>query len=982
MKRTHIYTLLILTLFSTVPLNSFAQGTSILTPVTREMFFTKVQTEGDIIIDAGTLGEYLFSAEHPVANVSKHVIRQELVDFLNEIQSLFKEPIKIEVGYRSPEQHIYQWAKWLRDNPDIVATLNGEDHASWEAWVKASQKLKGCPPLQSKHQNGDAVTFVRTGDNSKSKAGHDLLIEHLREMGGTHEYTAAERTLYDIPDSDNYLFNVAGIVNGENLHFYVEYVPSQKPHKPTIDQIGEEKDKAVVKPQDKSPITQLSPITREMFFTKLQTEGDIIIDAGTLGEYLFSAEPQTVNTQEHVIRQELVDFLNEIQLLFKEPIKIEVGYRSPEQHIYQWAKWLRDNPDIIATLNGENHASWEAWVKASQILEGSPPLQSKHQIGGAVTFVRTGDNSKSKAGHDLLIEHLREMGGTRDYTAAERTLYDIPDNDNYLFNVAGIVIGEDLHFYVEYVPSRKPPMPTLDQIGVNVSKPEPETALWSLTNPESSFQVSLSGNSASYHVGDTIILQTESSENVHLILLKWDVNDTLTVIMPNAFREDNFVRADTIDTIPHRDDDYILKLSDTPGTERYKVIALLRNQDNRKILNIFRSEADSKSEGFWRWEGEKSGSIADEISATLDEIDPDNWTEHLLSVKVQEAVPSVNDPKDTESVVISDSFTALLNVTSNPSGARITVDGKLVGITPMPAYEMNIGNTPTKQVKVTLSHEGYHDSEKTITLENGKTATWNNVQLKRATQAPPDVKITKMVLIPAGDFKMGTEGLVGEDTKPVHNVFLNDYYIDVHEVTVGQYREFVEKTEYSKPNWDAVEKVSPTDNHPMVGVSWHDAMAYALWVGKRLPTEAEWEKAARGGHLGKDYPWGTNEINPSFAHYKMKNVDHKVELTQPVKSYAANSYGLYDMSGNVAEWCLDPWDPAFYYRSPANNPFPGSLTIEETIKDYTKVKGLRVYRGGSYTHEKEVCEVGARAKDDSEKPFTNIGFRCVKDVSR
>ena len=77
-----------------------------------------------------------------------------------------------------------------------------------------------------------------------------------------------------------------------------------------------------------------------MFFTKLQTEGDITIDAGTLGEYLFSAEPQTANTQEPVIRQELVDLLNEIQLLFKEHIKIDVGYRSSEQHIYQWAKWL------------------------------------------------------------------------------------------------------------------------------------------------------------------------------------------------------------------------------------------------------------------------------------------------------------------------------------------------------------------------------------------------------------------------------------------------------------------------------------------------------------------------------------------------------------------------------------------------------------------------------------------------------------------
>ena len=507
--------------------------------------------------------------------------------------------------------------------------------------MKASQKFEGCPPLQSKHQTGEAVAFIRSGDKSQSNAARDILVEHIREMGGTREYTAEERTLYNIPNNDNYLFNVEGKVNGNDLQFYIEYVPSQKPPLPTIEQIGEENVKTVVTPPDKPHITQLTPVTREMFFTNLPTEGDIIIDAGTLGEYLFSAAPQTANVPKHVIRQELVDLLNEIQLLFKEPIKIDVGYRSPEQHIYQWAKWLRDNPNIIATLNDENHANWEAWVKASQELKGSPHLQSKHQTGEAVTFVRSGDKSQSNAARDLLVEHIREMGGKREYTAAERTLYNLPNNANYLFNVEGIVNGQDLQFYIEYIPSEKPPIPTIDQIGGYVSKPkpepepelvpepepvpkpEPETDLRSLTNPESSFHVSLSSSSTSNHVGDTIILQTGSSENVHIILLKWDVNDTLTVLMPNTSRADNFVRADTIDTIPNKDDDFILKLSELPGTEQYKVIALLRNQDNRRILDIFRSEAESTTEVFWRWKGEKSVSIANKISAILDEIDPD-----------------------------------------------------------------------------------------------------------------------------------------------------------------------------------------------------------------------------------------------------------------------------------------------------------------------------------------------------------------------
>ncbi|GEM_PF-1058112 len=723
---------------------------------------------------------------------------------------------------------------------------------------------------------------------------------------------------------------------------------------------------------------ELTPVTREMFFTSVQTEGDVIIDAGAFGEYLFSAGPQPTNAPEHLIRQELVDLLNEIQLLFKEPLKIEVGYRSPKQHIYQWAKWLRENPSLIATLNDEKHVSWEAWVKASQGFEGCPPLQSKHQTGEAVTFVRSSEQSLSGAGRDLLVEHLREIGGTRQYTAAERTLYDIPKNENHRFNIDGVMNGEDLHFHVEYIPSKTPPMPPIDQIGEYISKPE--TDLWSLTNPESSFQVTLRGNRTSYQGGSTITFQTESSENVYIILLKWDVNDALTVVMPNTFVEDNFVRADTIKTIQNRDDADMLKFYGPPGTERYKIIALLRKQDNIKILDIFRSDAGSPINDFWRWEGEKSKSIALEVSASLEQMDSDNWTEYSLSVKVQEAVPP-EPPKPSDTPLPAGTFAALLNVTSKPNGAMITVDGKIIGITPMHAHKVNIGNIRTKQVKVTLSHAGYQDSEKSITLENGKTATWNNVEMKRSTQVPAGVQTTKMVLIPAGPFMMGTEGLKGGETIPVHRVFLNAYYIDEHEVTVGQYREFVEKTGHRKPPWQTVKKISPTENHPMVGVSWHDAMAYALWAGKRLPTEAEWEKAARGGHIGKYYPWGTDEINPAFAHYKMKNDNNPIKRTQPVKSYAPNKFGLHDVAGNVAEWCLDEWDATFYYRSPANNPIAGIHNIQQIITSYKDIVGQRVIRGGGFTHEKEVCEVGAREKDTSNKIFTNVGFRCVKEVA-
>ena len=234
-----------------------------------------------------------------------------------------------------------------------------------------------------------------------------------------------------------------------------------------------------------------------------------------------------------------------------------------------------------------------------------------------------------------------------------------------------------------------------------------------------------------------------------------------------------------------------------------------------------------------------------------------------------------------------------------------------------------------------------------------------------------------MVLIREGKFRMGTDKLVGNESKPIHTVYLDAFYIDTHEVTVGEYKEFLKESGYPVSLHSALSEFSSTDDHPVVGVSWHDAMAYAKWAGKRLPTEAEWEKAARGGLIDMMYPWGNDEIDSAKANYGELHSG-----TVPIGSYPPpNAFGLYDMAGNVAEWCLDPWDNNFYANSPAENPFAGHKSRDETIIDYKNVRGLRVVRGGSWAHNTSASFwVSGRFKYDARKKPMNIGFRCAKDA--
>ena len=282
-----------------------------------------------------------------------------------------------------------------------------------------------------------------------------------------------------------------------------------------------------------------------------------------------------------------------------------------------------------------------------------------------------------------------------------------------------------------------------------------------------------------------------------------------------------------------------------------------------------------------------------------------------------------------------------------------------------------------------------------------------------------------MALIPGGEFLMGTEGDYGfpaDGEGPVHAVKLEPFYVDRTCVTNEQFNAFVNvtgyKTDAEKFGWSFVffghltpeqlaTKVKarvtgsewwcrlegatwrhpegPGSNikrrwdHPVVQVSWRDAMAYAGWAGTRLPTEAEWECAARGGLVQKRFPWG-DELEPQGRHrmnvwqgiFPTKNTEADGYYgTAPAKSYKANDYGLFQMTGNVWEWCWDWFDAGYYRVSPSENP-TGPKTGER-----------HVMRGGSYLCHQSYCNryrTDARSSNTPDSATTNCGFRCVRDV--
>ncbi|MES2790473.1 MAG: formylglycine-generating enzyme family protein [Planctomycetota bacterium] len=306
-----------------------------------------------------------------------------------------------------------------------------------------------------------------------------------------------------------------------------------------------------------------------------------------------------------------------------------------------------------------------------------------------------------------------------------------------------------------------------------------------------------------------------------------------------------------------------------------------------------------------------------------------------------------------------------------------------------------------------------------------------------------------MVWIPGGEFIMGTDSADGwPDEKPSHPVSVVGYFIDATEVTNAEFRRFVDATQYltTAEKSPSVEEILaqappgtptpapemlvpgslvfvpplqavPLDNvaqwwkwtpgacwkhpegpesnldgresHPVVHVSWDDAQAYAKWAGKRLPTEAEWEYAARGGLSGKKYTWGDAPLNEQRANiwqgefpYKNTKADGFLR-TAPVKSFAPNGYGLFDMAGNVWEWCGD-WYVRDLYRQRIGKSLTKNPQSPAASSDPQQpFMSLRAQRGGSFLCHDKYCSryrPSARHGCSPDTGMSHVGFRCAMSI--
>ena len=315
-----------------------------------------------------------------------------------------------------------------------------------------------------------------------------------------------------------------------------------------------------------------------------------------------------------------------------------------------------------------------------------------------------------------------------------------------------------------------------------------------------------------------------------------------------------------------------------------------------------------------------------------------------------------------------------------------------------------------------------------------------------------DTSYAGMLLIPGGVFDMGGDNeQAAPDEFPKHPVRVSSFYMDATEVTNAAFREFVQATGYittaeKKPDWNELRKTLPPgtaqpadsllvaaslvfqstpgpvdlsdysqwwswvkgadwqhpegpgstiegkDHFPVVHVSWEDAMAYCKWAGKRLPTEAEWEWAARGGLRNAIYPWGNEPVDAGAPKcnswegrfpYLNTRKDEFIK-SAPVKSFQPNGYGLFDMAGNVWEWCSD-WYLNDYYAAGAKQLVTDPKGPAKSFDPQDPYTPKKVLRGGSFLCNDSYCSgyrVARRMKSSPDTGLEHTGFRCVKDIRK
>ena len=228
------------------------------------------------------------------------------------------------------------------------------------------------------------------------------------------------------------------------------------------------------------------------------------------------------------------------------------------------------------------------------------------------------------------------------------------------------------------------------------------------------------------------------------------------------------------------------------------------------------------------------------------------------------------------------------------------------------------------------------------------------------------------VWIPPGEFWMGATPGDTEacpDEKPRHLVRITvGFWLAETPVTVTAYKRFVaERPEFSMPDAPGFNLAWSREDHPVVRVTWHEARAYCRWAGGGLPSEAQWEYAARGGHDGLKYPWGS-EVTPDNANYYASRRGG----TSPVRSYPANAWGLYDVAGNILQWVAD-WYDANYYAAPLGEPAEDPCGPQSGTE--------RVLRGGSFKAGTRSLRAANRKGDEPGLRYSVIGFRCARDVA-